>query len=101
MSRHSYSSTERRGVIAIALVALIIIALGIGFSYFRGESGQKEKPRITEMTEFLDTLNNDIDKPEISSNSAAEKTRKKTNSTSKKSKTKKTYRKRNPLDEPI
>lgn len=102
----SYTATERRGIIAIAIIALLLIGAGVGISYFRGEGPQKT-PTVEELPEMIDTTYN------IASQNGASKNGKKNKSTTNKKKKqttikksnknniKKTYRKRSPNDEPV
>lgn len=91
MSRSSYTASERRGVLAIALIALLIIGCGAGFSLFSGDAeDEKEIPMVTANPEMVDSV--------------AVKTKQKKGRSKKKksrSKRKKEYRQRSPLDEPV
>ena len=95
MNRSSYTASERRGVLAIAIAALLIIVFGLLFSWCSGKvDAQKESLEVVEYPEIVDSLSvKDKEKSKT-------KSKKKTKSSGK-SKTKKTYRQRSPLDEPV
>ena len=102
----SYTATERRGVLAIAIIALLLIGAGVGISYFKGESLQKT-PTVVELPEMIDSTTNEDTQKEVSisdrKNKPATNRKKKQTSTKKSAKdgAKKTYRKRSPNDEPV
>lgn len=98
MNRSSYTASERRGILAIALVSLLIIGCGAIFSLCGrgGNSGEniimvEEHPELVDSTAVKKKQQKDSKK----------KSKKKSKSSSSKSKTNKTYRKRSPLDEPV
>lgn len=92
MSRSSYTASERRGVLVIAIISLLIIGSGLIISHFYGGYEQEiESPVVTEHPEMIDSL-------EIKSRES-KSTKKKSKKRS--TKTKKEYRQRSPLDEPI
>ncbi|MCH5229371.1 MAG: hypothetical protein J1F12_05180 [Muribaculaceae bacterium] len=97
MSRHSYSASERRGILAIALVALIIIAAGIVLPLCsRRETGPHELPVVIEHTELIDSTST------VKSHQTRGKAKSGINKAKEsKTKTKKSYRRRSPLDEPV
>lgn len=94
MSRSSYTSSERRGLLAVALVALIIIAAGVvlGIKNPRHEHIE-EIPVVVEHPEMIDSVALKKDKET--------KHKKKTGSSSKKTPGKKSHIRRNPHDEPV
>lgn len=93
----SYTASERRGVLAIGLVALLIIGCGFVFSWCSGPvDAENEKTGITEYPEMVDS----VAAAKRDSKEKKKKSGKKTKSSSK-SKSKKTYRQRSPLDEPV
>lgn len=119
MSHSSYTASERRGIIAIGLLALLIIGCGLGFSFCnRSTKSEKENlPVVEEFPEMIDSVNGfqgkDSNLSEDQDNSGAGKSGKRSKSTSGKSgsnknkKNKKTTkpkdppRRRSPLDEPV
>lgn len=98
MSRSSYTASERRGIIAIAIIALIFIGVGIWIS-IKGtrEVKRMEEPVIVEMPEVIDSVNLEK-KKEVKSKKKSDKAKTVGN---KKKDAKKTYRRRSPLDEPV
>ena len=103
MNQRNYTASERRGIIAIAILSLLIIAGGVGFSFFKNPDSETTT-EINEITELLDSL--------ATENAIKEKSGKKKNkkesgakskkkTSSKKKSTKNTYRERSPLDEPV
>ena len=99
MSNKSYTASERRGVIAIAFLALLITALGLGLSLC-GRRSQNQAPEVSEMTEIVDSASIINGREKNSKKAKIVKGRGKSHK-SKKSKNPKTYRRRSPLDEPI
>lgn len=98
MSRSSYTASERRGVLAIALVALLIIGLGAGISFFNNSAEAENEPLIVkEQPQMVDSMAMKDKKQKKDSKSKSKKKSK----SSPKTKTKKTYRQRSPLDEPV
>ena len=98
MSHSSYTASERRGILAIALLALLLIGGGAGFSLCTRETADAEElPTVVEHTELIDTtaVNAKSDKADRRSQD------KKTKSKKLKSKKEKVYRRRSPLDEPV
>lgn len=94
MSRSSYTASERRGVLIIAILALLIIGAGLGLSHCnRHNSGSNDIYVVEEHPEMIDSVT-------VQKN-AKNKTRKKTTTKSKKTKKIKSYRRRSPLDEPV
>ena len=106
MSRSSYTASERRGIILIAAISLLLIGGGLIFSFkeHKNEPGNAI-PMVEEYTELLpDSLN------DVRNNKSSKKSRKglrsisieKMDSTIKKVKrNKKVIRQRSPLDEVI
>ena len=99
MAAKSYSASERRGILAIAILALIITAAGIGLS-FCNRGNDISGPEVIEMKEIVDSVQTS---KIIEHKSKKSKRGKGSNSKkkSKKNKTPKTYRRRRPLDEPV
>lgn len=97
MSHSSYTASERRGVLAIALVALLLIGVGVGMSMLEGTEEMEAEPMVTEHPGWMDTVSSDIGKSPDNGKDKKDKT----SNSNKKTKTKKTYRRRNPLEEPV
>lgn len=96
MSRASYTASERRGVLAIAIIALFLIGFGVCFSLCgRSVEAEIEMPAVEVHHEMIDSA--------ALLKSKEKKTSKKTKkkSSSSKSKNSKSYRHRSPLDEPV
>ena len=89
------TSSERKGVLIIAAIALLVIALGLGFSLYKANNSYNEGIIIT-------TSPPQEEIPETKKENRAKKSTKKSKSSSKKNVKKKTpQRQRNPIDEPI
>lgn len=92
MARNPYSASERRGILAVGVVSLLIISLAMIFSLCRRDSKTdiivKEYPELIDSSAFNATKNDPGKKKRIKSSKT-------------KSAKKKTYRKRSPLDEPV
>lgn len=98
MSHSSYTASERRGVLAIAIIALLVIGFGLGLSLCSGGvDAQQEIPSVIAHPEFVDSTFLK-QKEEIKVKKKAKKGVKKS---FEKRKTDKTYRRRSPLDEPV
>lgn len=93
--KNPLTASERRGVIAIAALALLITAGGFLFS-ISGSSDAQELPEPTVET----IVDGDTVKPEKPGRKKKEKKARKYKKASKK-KQKKNYGRRNPLDEPV
>lgn len=97
MAKNSYTSSERKGILVIALVALLIIGSGVVLALCgRPRERVEEIPVVVEYPEAVDStyLKNE--------NETKKNTKSKTkNTTSSATKTQKIYRKRSPLDEPV
>ena len=92
MSYKKYSASERRGIMAIAIIALLITGVGV-FLSFRKMDNKGAGPETEILNELRDTVlqrNERIDYPN-----------KKNKKESSKSNSKKVYRQRSPLDEPV
>lgn len=96
MSFSSYTSSERRGILAVAFVSLVIIGLGLFFSIKNDRPENIEEVGVVEMPELIDSVAKQKNKDLPSQRKGKQKASK-----PKKSKQKKTYRRRNPLDEPV
>ena len=93
MSRNSYTASERRGILAIAIIALILVGTGWGLSFCNRSARQDQAyPILEEHSAMVDSVRIEKEKKEKSS--------KKSKETSKK-KTRKSFRQRSPLDEPV
>ena len=99
MSHSSYTASERRGVLAIALLSILIIAGGFLFSHCnRGISSGNNDPVVIESKSFVDSVEIERAKGKENSKNKNKKTR---TGSSQSKKTQKTLRKRSPLDEPV
>ena len=98
MSRSSYTASERRGVLAIALISLILIGIGMGAAFIGdGKAEAEEIPAVIECSQFVDS----VAKKEAQKNPDKKASARKKKNSNKKEKAKKVYRRRNPLDEPV
>ncbi|MCH5235399.1 MAG: hypothetical protein J1E16_08880 [Muribaculaceae bacterium] len=99
MSHSNYTASERRGLLVIALVALLIVGSGVVLALCgRPRERVEEIPVVVEHPEIVDTANLNSVKEKKS------KKKRKDSSTDKKSRSKKeskSYRRRNPLEEPV
>ena len=99
MSRSSYTASERRGIIVIAILALLFIGSGVTLSLCgRPRELKKEIPVVIEHPEMVDSLAMSVREETAGKK---KKERKKSGINSSVSKEKKTYRRRSPLDEPV
>lgn len=99
MSRSSFTASERRGVLAIALVALAIIGAGLGISFCKRSQGNTNiYPIVTEHRELVDSTTIIMEKGKEKVKKPKEIKSKKNNNSNK---GKKYYRRRSPLDEPV
>ena len=103
MSRSSYTASERRGILAVAIVTLLIIAIGLGVSVWQEKAdAESDIPTVKEYPELIDSVAVKKRKEEkVNSSKNKNKGRKKSKTSANKTKTKKTYRQRSPLDEPV
>ena len=94
--RNGFTASERRGIITIAIFALLLIGGGVTLSLCgRNEVIEEQIPVVTEHPEMIDSV--------AFENSHSKTTKKKKASKEKKNnkKTKENYRRRSPLDEPV
>ena len=100
MSRSSYTASERRGIIVIGIIILIIIAAGVGFAFYDiGNQANQEIPEVVEHPEMVDSAR--LYQQQVDKSSKSKKEKKSSSKKSSKKKDKKTIRKRSPLDEPV
>lgn len=99
MSHSSYTASERRGIIAIAFLALLLIGVGFGFTLCdRHPSKDQEFPIIEEHSEMVDSVV--LQSQKDAANKPVKKIKK--SATNKKLKQPaKPIRRRSPLDEPV
>lgn len=98
MSKHPYTASERRGIIAIAVMSLLIIGAGLGLSLCnRNSYSGFSDSEVIEDTSMIDSVA--IEKS--GNTSSHKKSNKKVKKKSTPGKNKKTYRRRSPLDEPV
>ena len=98
MAGRPYTASERRGVIMVALAALLITAGGIFLAMCERREA-KDQPVVIEMKEAVDST-----ATEKSSKKETKKSKKKSKSSKgkkRKSGADKNYRRRSPLDEPV
>ena len=97
MSHSSYTASERRGLIVIAIIVLVLVGFGVAISILgRGHNEAREIPVVVEHPELKDSSSVKVD----NGKTLSKKSKNKKTSTNK-SKSKKSYRKRSPLDEPV
>ena len=96
MSHSSYTSSERRGILVIAILALLLTGGGFLLSFWGRENKESDNIHVVvELTQMKDTVeNNKIIEKKTKAN-------KKQKSARKNNKTKKNYPRRSPLDEPV
>ena len=90
------TSSERRGVIIVAIVALLVTGLGAVVSYW-GRPSIPENLEEVENLSQVDTVFEKTNKKSKRESSAAKKKKKKKTSTKKR----KTYSRRSPIDEEV
>ena len=91
MSHSGYTASERRGIITIAILSLILIGFGFSLSLCRNTSNETENiPQVIEHSEMIDST---AAKSQIKTKNKIEK--------SKKGRDKKPKRYRRPLEEPV
>ena len=96
MSHSSFTASERRGIIVIAVISLLIIGGGVVIALCgRNPQTEKEIPVVVVHPEMADSV------PEGSNKEKSVKKNSKKKSSSSKNKTKKSYPRRSPLDEPV
>ena len=99
MSRSSYTASERRGVLLIAILALLLIGGGLGVSFCqRPSSKDAEYPIVVEHPEMVDSVAVKAEKETKKKNTRKGTKNKKASTTKKRPKT---YPNRSPLDEPV
>lgn len=102
MSRNSYTASERRGILAIALISLLLIGGGIIVTLIKGDKDKDmEYPIVTQHSEVIDSVAVKNSKKDKKSKEKKENKGRKSKSGNKSTKQKKVYRKRSPLDEPV
>ena len=90
MKFNPLTASERRGIIVLAIVALLITGAGVGMSFLHKGKTIETVPEISVLVEG-DSLDN----------GSSSKKNRKTTKKNKKTKEKKVYRRRSPLDEPV
>ena len=103
MSHSSYTASERRGILAIALISLVILGAGLAASFWNVSTPSESQPMVVIHDDYLDSVAIKSERESVLK-SAKSKSSKKTESgkkNSKKNATKKSIRKRSPLDEPV
>lgn len=100
MARHPVSASERRGIIVVAALALLITGSGIITSTCSLRNRHGHEPEITTLTlpSSSDSLQKNDSGKSSKTDSLKKKGKKKKGNSSR---TPKTYRKRNPLDETV
>ena len=102
MSHSSYTASERRGIIAIALIAMIFVAAGLIFTLCeRRVQNIQETPIVITYPESVDSGALKVQKEKSSGRTKTKKTSDSKSKNNTKSKVQKTKRKRSPLDEPV
>lgn len=99
MAHSSYTASERRGLLVIALIALLIVGSGVVLGLCgRNTERVEEIPIVEEHPEMIDTtvVYSGKDKSPKSKNKSGSTDKKKNNK-----KDSKTYRRREPWEEPV
>lgn len=97
MSHSSFTASERRGILAIAFISLLLIAVGLFFSWCGRSRYVNDEPVIIDHSEMIDSAY--LQEAEKTSTRKKSKIRKSGETNRKK--TPKSYRRRSPLDEPV
>ena len=96
MSHSSYTASERRGIISIAVIALLIMGFGAGLSLCSNDAEAMEEEAVVVVHPEM------IDSTAIFSTSSSKgATNKKRIKSPQKFKNKKIYKRRSPLDEHV
>lgn len=99
MSHSSYTASERRGIIIIAIISLLLVGAGLGVSFCNRNVVPADKyPIIETHPEMVDSVTVLNEKDQLKTD---KKTKKNKAGNSTKKKDVKTYRRRSPLDEPV
>lgn len=97
MSHSKYTASERRGILAIAIIALLLVGGGLLVTLInRNKELTREIPAVVEMSEMIDSVALKQQEEKTVKKKARSKKSGKSNS-----KNKKVYRRRSPLDEPV
>ena len=98
MSRSSFTASERRGVIVIAIISLLLVGAGVLVALLKGAKNEgNDYPIVVEHSEMVDSIAVEKNSQEQKKRSGKSKNKRKTESL----KNKKTYRKRSPHDESV
>ena len=94
MSHSSYTASERRGIILIAIVSLLILCAGVILSVC-GRQTNLEEGEVIELPQMIDSVRIKETETIMKKKDGRKASR------SNKTKSEKTYRRRSPLDEPV
>lgn len=103
MSHSSFSASERRGILAVAIIALLLIGGGLGVTMCEsGKYETQEIPAVVEHPEMVDSVAvKEKEEKEAKKKSKKEKSASEKGGSKDKSKSTKIYRRRSPRDEPV